>query len=221
MSDTGLEISSSLYWWWWSRGSCSWCNLACCGNLTRVWKWVTLRTLVCLTKQLDSASDGLGIRFAGIETNGTKLALRDSEIYCGQPNKMHSNVFGPFDATQAPAHAPREPKKGCRLPNAPLADAGSADAGPSKEVPHDCSAYNPSLTLLPTSYPASVNVFFLHACFPVHVYVFPLFWGFCLPMHVTVSALSKCCLTYSMLIFFFKNTVNGCNVPNIFAALKV
>jgi hypothetical protein len=114
MADTCLEISSSLYWWWWSRGSCSssrWSNLACCGNLTRVWKWVTLKTPVCLTKQLDSASTGLRFRFAGIQTNGPKLALRDSEICCGQPNKMHSICLARFMRSRPPSACAQGAKK--------------------------------------------------------------------------------------------------------------
>jgi hypothetical protein len=114
MADIGLEISSFLYWWWWSRGSCSssrWCNLACCGKLTRVWKWVTLRTPVCLTKQLDSASAGLRFWFAGIQTNGPKLVLRDSEICCGQPNKMHSMFLTRFMRPRTPSACAQGAKK--------------------------------------------------------------------------------------------------------------
>jgi hypothetical protein len=112
-----------LYWSWWSRGSCSssrWCNLACCGKLTRVWKWVTLRTPICLTKQLDSASARLGFRFAGIQTNGPKLALIDSEICCGQPNKMQSMFLARFMRPRSPSASAQGAQKGLHATNRAL-----------------------------------------------------------------------------------------------------
>jgi hypothetical protein len=109
-----------LYWWWWSRSSCSssmWCAPTCCGKLTRVWKWVILRTPVCLTIQLDSASARLGFQFAGIQTNGPKLALRDSDSVVGNQIK-YTPCFWPVSYEPSPpAPAPTGSPKGLQATN--------------------------------------------------------------------------------------------------------